>query len=87
MKAKNVEILNIGLEIESKKDSIISYSDIKIVNSNLKIKAGSSDSKNSPFTSGELSLSGCSASVYATNCISSGIKKIVHLFLIMKNVN
>jgi hypothetical protein len=75
MKAKNIEILNVNLDIISKKDSIISYSNIKIVNSNLNIKAGSSDSKNSPFTiSGELLLSGCSGYIYATNCISGGIK-------------
>ena len=74
MKAKYIEIYYGQINIESEKDSIVSYGDIKIINSKLKILAGSSVTKSSPFMkNGELTIIGSNLEIYGTNCIAGDI--------------
>ena len=70
MKAKYIEIYYGSINIESEKDSIRSFRDIKIINSELNLKAGSLATKSSPFIiNGELNITDSSMEIYGTNCL------------------
>ena len=71
MKAKYIEIYYGKITIKSEKDSIVSYTDVRIINSKLELKAGSSVTKSSPITkNGELTIKSSDLKIYGTNCIA-----------------
>ncbi len=70
MKAKSIGIYYGLINIVSEKDSISSYRGIEIKNSKLDLKAGSLDTKSSPFIqNGELKIFDSSMKIYGTNCL------------------
>ena len=72
MKAKDIEIYSSQITIKSEKDSLSATGNIKIEDSNINIKAGSSELRSSPFKkSGILQITDSIIFAYGTNCEGS----------------